>query len=90
MGRPENTLVNVALSVPVFKGDPLDYRFFARVFEHTIEGSTEQFTMGQPRDRFRSCQHMEADRSYRGLQLGLKIPNPYKPLQFLSLDASTL
>ena len=29
------------LSIPVFKGDPLDYQFFIRAFEHGIEDRTE-------------------------------------------------
>ena len=47
-----------SVSIPVFKGDPLDYLFFMRAFEHGIERKTEsnqdrlffleQFTLGQP------------------------------------------
>lgn len=63
-----------SLAIPVFKGDPLDYQFFIRVFEHAIEKRTdnskdrlhflEQFTAGQPQDLVRSCQYMPLDRGY--------------------------
>ncbi|KAK0155257.1 hypothetical protein N1851_002391 [Merluccius polli] len=52
------------LSIPVFKGDPLDYQFFIRAFEHGIEDRTEnskdrlyfpeQFTTGQPRELWKT------------------------------------
>ena len=63
-----------SVSIPVFKGDPLDYLFFMRAFEHGIERKTEsnqdrlffleQFTLGQPRELVRSCQYMHPDRGY--------------------------
>lgn len=31
-------------SIPVFKGDPLDYQVFMRAFEHGIENRTENIT----------------------------------------------
>lgn len=61
-------------SIPVFKGDPLEYRLFIRAFEHGIEDKTEsnkdrlyymeQYTSGQPRELIRSCLHMEPERGY--------------------------
>lgn len=60
--------------VPVFHGDPLEYRSFMRAFIHAIDegddSSTdklyflEQFTRGEPRDLVKSCQHMPADHGY--------------------------
>ncbi len=59
--------------IPVFEGDPLQYRSFIRAFEHNIESKAnkadclyflEQFTKGQPRELVRSCQHMMPDRGY--------------------------
>ncbi|XP_075883546.1 uncharacterized protein LOC142888922 [Nelusetta ayraudi] len=51
-----------SLSIPVFKGEPLDYLFFIRAFEYGIEKRTdnsrdrlhflEQFTAGQPQELY--------------------------------------
>lgn len=61
-------------NIPVFKGDPLEYRLFMRAFEHRIESKTEnskdrlyyleQHTNGQPNDLVRSCFHMDPDQGY--------------------------
>ena len=61
----------------MFKGDPLDYRFFVRAFEHAIEDSTKNskdrlYFLGQPRDLVSSCQHMEADTGYADAKRLLK------------------
>ncbi|XP_073783913.1 uncharacterized protein isoform X2 [Danio rerio] len=60
--------------IPVFDGNPLQYKTFMRAFEHGIEDKTknsrdclyflEQYTQGQPREIVRSCQHMDAQRGY--------------------------
>lgn len=60
--------------VPVFSGDPLEFRPFLRAFEHTISSKTdndsdkmyylEQFTRGEPKDLVRSCQHMSPKKGY--------------------------
>lgn len=60
--------------VPVFSGDPLEFKSFIRAFDHTIHGKTdsdsdrlyylEQFTRGEPRDLVRSCQHMNPQQGY--------------------------
>ena len=57
-----------SVNIPIFEGDPLDYLFFMRAFEHGIERKAEnnqdrlffleQFTLGQPRELVRSCQYM--------------------------------
>lgn len=70
------------LSIPTFKGDPLEYKFFVCAFEHGIEDKTEnckdrlyfleQFTMGQPSELVRSCQHMEPSRGYKEAKRLLK------------------
>lgn len=70
------------LSIPMFKGDPLEYKFFICAFEHGIEDKTEncndrlyfleQFTMEQPRELVRSCQHMELSRGYKEAKRLLK------------------
>lgn len=78
------------LSIPMFKGDPLEYKFFMRAFEHGIEDKTEnckdrlyfleQFTMGQPRELVQSCQHMELSSGYKEAKRLLKkyYGNDYK------------
>ena len=60
--------------VPVFCGDPLDFRSFLKAFEHTVDSKAdnsadkmyflEQYTRGEPRDLVKSCQHMPPDRGY--------------------------
>lgn len=60
--------------VPVFHGDPLEYRSFMRAFIHAIDERAdssadklyflEQFTRGEPQDLVKSCQHMPADHGY--------------------------
>ncbi|KAL3967647.1 phylloquinone omega-hydroxylase/docosahexaenoic acid omega-hydroxylase [Sarotherodon galilaeus] len=62
------------LDVPVFSGDPLEFGFFMKAFEHGIEERTdsnrdrlrflEQFTQGRPKVLVRSCSHMHPDRGY--------------------------
>ncbi|KAL6491192.1 hypothetical protein MHYP_G00015370 [Metynnis hypsauchen] len=61
-------------NIPIFNGDPMDYRLFIRAFEHGVEDKTdscrdrlyymEQYTSGQPRELIRSCLHMEPKRGY--------------------------
>ena len=61
-------------NIPVFKGDPIEYRLFMRAFEHGVESKTEnnkdrlyyleQHTNGQPNDLVRSCFHMDSDQGY--------------------------
>lgn len=61
--------------VPVFSGDPLAYKSFMRAFESAIEKKTnsdqdklfylEQYTSGEPRDLFCSCEHMHPDKGLR-------------------------
>ncbi|KAL0177328.1 hypothetical protein M9458_026222, partial [Cirrhinus mrigala] len=61
-------------NVPVFKGDPIEYRLFVRAFEHSIESKTEnskdrlyyleQHTIGPPNDLVRSCFHMDPEQGY--------------------------
>ena len=59
--------------IPVFDGDPLQYKTFMRAFEHSVESKAskadclyflEQFTRGQPRELVRSCQHVIPNRGY--------------------------
>lgn len=62
-------------AVPVFSGDPLEYRSFMRAFESAIETKTksdqdrlfylEQYTSGEPRDLVRSCEHMRPDKGLK-------------------------
>ncbi len=63
------------MDIPVFSGDPLEFTFFIRAFEHGVENKTtnnkdrlyflEQFTTGQPKVLVRSCQHMTSERGYK-------------------------
>lgn len=59
--------------IPIFDGDPLQYRAFIKAFEQGVEEKAgqvdclyylEQFTRGQPRELVRSCQHMASERGY--------------------------
>ena len=60
--------------VPVFQGDPLEFRSFIRAFIHAIDSRAEsnadklyfleQYTRGEARDLVRSCQHMPDHRGY--------------------------
>ncbi|XP_077374396.1 uncharacterized protein LOC144017027 [Festucalex cinctus] len=69
-------------SVPVFKGDPLDYRPFMMALEYGVERETEsnkdrlyymmQYTGGQPRELINSCLHMGPDRGYHEAKRLLK------------------
>lgn len=61
--------------VPVFYGDPLEFRSFMKAFEHVVDSKTdnnvdklfflEQYTRGEPHDLVKSCQHMHPGRGYR-------------------------
>ncbi|XP_061078452.1 protein regulator of cytokinesis 1-like [Conger conger] len=76
--------------IPIFKGDPMEYRLFIRAFEHGVEDKTdsskdrlyfmEQYTDGQPRELIRSCLHIEPERGYREAKKLLKVHfgNGYK------------
>lgn len=60
--------------IPLFHGDPLEFRSFLKAFDHAIDSRAEsdadklyfleQYTRGEPRDLVRSCQHMPAHRGY--------------------------
>lgn len=60
--------------IPIFDGNPLQFKTFMRAFEHCVEAKTnskgdclyylEQFTRGQPRDLIRSCLHMTPETGY--------------------------
>ena len=60
--------------VPVFDGNPFEYRTFVRAFENLVEsrtfGSTnrlyylEQFTAGDIKEIVRSCHHLPAEEGY--------------------------
>lgn len=63
-----------ARDVPLFHGDPLEFRSFTRAFENAIASRTEsnadklyfleQYTRGEPRELVKSCQHMPDNRGY--------------------------
>lgn len=60
--------------IPIFDGDPLQYKTFMGTFEHSIEAKThsakdclyflEQYTRGHPQELVRSCIHMPNDSGY--------------------------
>ena len=64
-----------ARNLPVFDGDPLQYKSFIRAFENGVEKKTnnpsdclhflEQYTRGQPKDLVHSCQHLPPDQGYQ-------------------------
>lgn len=61
--------------IPVFDGDPLQFRSFIRAFQQGIDSKTdnmqdklnylEQYISGPPRQLVRSCLHMESSMGYR-------------------------
>lgn len=61
--------------IPVFDGDPLQYKSFIRAFENGVEVKStnwsdclhflEQYTRGQPRDLVHSCQHLPVEQGYQ-------------------------
>ncbi len=63
-----------SIDIPIFKGDPLDYKLFIRAFEHGVEDRTdndkdrlyfmEQYTTGKPKELVRSCLHMNPAEGY--------------------------
>lgn len=63
-----------ARNIPMFDGDPLQYRSFMNAFENGVEAKTdnwsdclhflEQFTRGQPKDLVHSCQHLPPEQGY--------------------------
>ena len=60
--------------IPVFDGNPMEYRSFVRAFESLIESRTfnntdrlyylEQFTAGDVKELVRSCHHLPSDVGY--------------------------
>ncbi|XP_019750034.1 uncharacterized protein LOC109530618 [Hippocampus comes] len=62
------------INIPVFSGNPLEFSFFLKAFEHGIEERTEsnkdrlhfleQFTQGRPKVLVRSCAYMNPDKGY--------------------------
>lgn len=70
------------LTIPTFKGDPLEYKSFIRAIEHGIEGRTSdnrdrlqfllQYTSGQPHELVKSCMHMESSAGYAKAKQMLK------------------
>lgn len=59
--------------IPVFDGDPLQFRPFMKAFEQGVESKAgkgdclyylEQYTRGQPQELVRSCQHMVPEHGY--------------------------
>lgn len=62
------------LTIPTFKGDPLEYKSFIRSIEHGVEDRTGdsrdrlqfllQYTSGQPHELVKSCIHMESSAGY--------------------------
>lgn len=57
--------------IPVFGGDPLQFRSFIKAFEGKTESMQdklyylEQFTVGQPKNLVRSYLHMDPVRGYK-------------------------
>ena len=60
--------------VPVFDGNPIEYRTFVRAFESLVESRTlsstdrlyylEQFTAGDVKELVRSCHHLPSEEGY--------------------------
>lgn len=70
------------LTIPTFKGDPLEYKSFISAIEHGIESRTGdnrdrlqfllQYTSGQPHELVKSCIHMEPSAGYTKAKQMLK------------------
>ena len=68
--------------VPIFDGNPVDYRSFVRAFESLIESRTqssterlyylEQYTAGDAKELIRSCHHLPPDEGYEEARRLLK------------------
>ena len=68
--------------VPIFDGNPVDYRSFVRAFESLIESRTqssterlyylEQYTAGDVKELIRSCHHLPPDEGYEEARRLLK------------------
>ena len=68
--------------VPIFDGNPVDYRSFVRAFESLIESRTqssterlyylEQYTAGDVKELIRSCHHLPPDEGYEEARSLLK------------------
>ena len=68
--------------VPIFDGNPVDYRSFVRAFESLIESRTqssterlyylEQYTAGDVKELIRSCHHSPPDEGYEEARRLLK------------------
>ncbi len=75
--------------VPVFNGEPLNFKPFMQAFEHCIESKTnssqdrlyylEQYTSGQLKELVRSCLHMDADRGFAEAKRLLAQADQLKP-----------
>ena len=59
--------------IPVFEGDPFQYKAFIKSFEQGVEDKAskadclyylEQFTRGEPKELVQSCQHMDPERGF--------------------------
>ncbi|XP_071088902.1 uncharacterized protein [Haliotis cracherodii] len=76
--------------IPVFSGDPLQFKPFIQAFEHGIEDKTinpkdrlyylDQYTNGEPNDLVRSCLFMNPESGYEQARtlLDKKFGNKYK------------
>lgn len=63
-----------AYSIPIFTGDPLEYKAFINAFQLGVESQTdssierlfymEQYTSGKPKDLIRHCLRMDPDQGY--------------------------
>ena len=87
--RQQHTSSLPPREIPIFEGDPLQYRAFIRAFEQGVEGKAgkadclyylEQFTRGRPQELVRSCQHMNPERGFSVAKELLQehFGNPYK------------
>lgn len=76
--------------IPIYDGDPLQYRTFIKAFEQCVENKTsnmndrlyylQQYTRGQPRSLVSSFLHMDPTKAYKEAkeQLELNFGNGYK------------
>ncbi len=63
-----------SIDIPIFKGDPLNYKLFIRAFKHGDEDRIdndkdrlyfmEHYTTGKPKELVHSCLHMNPAEGY--------------------------
>lgn len=72
--QPKRFLTKPSCRIPIFAGDPLEYKAFINAFQLGVESQTdnsierlfymEHYTIGEPKDMIQQCLHMDPDQGY--------------------------